>query len=414
MEIEEPPLLTVDDKIVGKIEPDLNSFAISGLDEVWMNVNKRFIITASPKFPPPEGWEQKGLGGLWNVRIVYNIEGFIPTPVKVVRFGPDSAYFEYLPTLQGKWKIFLDISGVPVPGTPFEFIVQWGSTSQINKWSNIGAFLRGDSSSTTLSSIKAMEVLFDELSNEFSPKALDYRKNILRVCSNLPKETPGIEEIIKNISRCILVISQGSILDDFPDISSILVCHNSWMSWPKESGYQSKLINRLNEKDSKMVLERTTKFGSSRLNYGSTLIIPVSNISLPGRPIQPKHLVNTVTVLFKNRDSIGKSNVQYTKEGELRRALFLAFSDIERKGISSVAIPSVISKAYFSGGKNDEIIVSAVKDWISGQTSPLPGPTGKLETVCIVQKLNTPKVPKKRRAFGSVRRRSSPSLVGQT
>lgn len=413
-----PPILTVDDQIAGRIEPDLHSFKIEGLDEVWMNVNKRFIITASPRFadsrPQDPTNEPKELGGLWNVRIVFNIEGSVPIPVKVTRFGPDSAYFEYQPSLQGRWKIWLDVSGTPVPGSPFDLNVHWGSGSQINKWTNIDAFLKGDSSSTTLASLGALEVLFLEASAINSFRALEYRKTVLDVISapSFPKEKSL--EISKRISNSILVIKSGSILDDFPEIESIFISHTSWMIWPKESGYQARLLSKLSDKESKMVIDRTSSFGKTRLNYGSTLIIPVS------LGLEQKKLVNTVTVLCKNKSgplgygtTSSPSGLKHTKEVDLRRALMLAFEEAERKGIRSIVLPSTISKNYFTGGRNDEAIVTIIKEWIARRRteSPLDESTemSKLETICIARKDPTPKIPRKKR-FGSVRKRLSGHL----
>lgn len=404
-----PPLLTIEDQIAGRVEPDLNSFKIDGLDEVWMNVNKKFVITASPAFGG-SGVAEKGLGGLWNVRIVFNIEGSIPIPVKVTRSGLDSAYFEYQPSLQGKWKVWLDVSGVPVVGSPFDMNVHWGTSSQINKWANIDSFLRGDSINTTLASLGAFEVLFLEAASKHSHQALEYRKTIR--ATPIPAEKG--KEILERISRCILIIKPGSILDDFPEIESIFVSHTSWMLWPKESGYQARLLSRLAEKEAKMVLERTSKFGKTRLDYGSTLIIPVSIPTETG--VEPKKLVNTVTVLCKTKSGYsGLGGYKHTKEADLRRSLFLAFEEVERKGIKSIVLPSTISKNYFTGGKNDESIVTIIKEWISrgeslsGRTSPSTDVGTNLEVVCIAHKDPTPKIPRKKR-FDSVRKRWSGHL----
>lgn len=405
-----PPILTVDDQIAGRIEPDLHSFKIEGLDEVWMNVNKRFIITAKPRFADVRPQDStRELGGLWNVRIVYNIEGSVPIPVKVTRFGLDSAYFECKPSFQGIWKIWLDISGTPVPGSPFDLNVHWGSGSQINKWSNIDAFLKGDSQSTTLASLGALEVLFLEASAINSCQALEYRKSIFSVLSSLPEEKSV--EISKRISNSILVIKSGSILDDFPEIESIFVSHTSWMMWPKETGYQAKLLGKLSDKEAKMVVDRTSKFGKSRLNYGSTLIIPVS------LGLEQKKLVNTVTVLCKTKSGASgysPSGYKHTKEADLRRALFLAFEEVERKGIKSIVLPSTISKNYFTGERNDEAIVTIIKEWIARRRTEGPSleesiEKNKLETICIAHKDPTPKIPRKKR-FGSVRKRLSGHL----
>lgn len=411
-----PPILTVDDQIAGRIEPDLHSFKIEGLDEVWMNVNKRFVITAKPRFAEARPQDStRELGGLWNVRIVFNIEGSVPIPVKVIRFGLDSAYFEYQPSLQGKWRIWLDVSGTPVPGSPFDLNVHWGSGSQINKWTNIDAFLKGDSTSTTLASLGALEVLFLEASAINSCQALEYRKSIFAVLTALPEEKST--EISKRISNSILVIKSGSILDDFPEIESIFVSHTSWMMWPKETGYQARLLGKLSDKEAKMVVDRTSKFGKTRLNYGSTLIIPVS------LGLEQKKLVNTVTVLCKTKSGASgygsassPSGYKHTKEVDLRRALFLAFEEAERKGIKSIVLPSTISKNYFTGERNDEAIVTIIKEWIARRRTESPEGkldesigTSKLETICIAHKDPTPKIPRKKR-FGSVRKRLSGHL----
>jgi len=399
----EVPLLTIDDQIAGRLEPDLDSFSIQGLEEVWMMVPKRFIISASAK--TVEGAPSTApLGGAWSARIAFNIEGSISAPVEVVRMGADSAYFDYTFSLQGLWKIWLDVSSVPVKGSPFTVNVHWGSASQISKWQSIGGFLKGDVTSVTQASLGYSEILYVEAASRLDYQALDHRVHILSHVGALPPEKGA--EIITRINRPILVRRLGSILDDFPDIQAIFVSHNSWMEWPKESGYQSRLLARLSEKDRKILLDRSASFGRSRLDYGSSMVFSAANIAPSGQsgqpvpPIQPKTLINVVTVIFRTKEKLTRNSFVHTKPENLRRALHLGLIEAEAKGVRSIVIPSSISKNYFAGGKNDECIITSIKEWIANN------PNSNIHTIVIAQKDPTPKVARKKR-FGSLHRRAS-------
>ncbi len=393
----EVPLLTIDDQIAGRLEPDLDSFSIQGLEEVWMMVPKRFIISASAK--TVEGAPSSApLGGAWSARIAFNIEGSISAPVEVVRMGADSAYFDYTFSLQGLWKIWLDVSSVPVKGSPFTVNVHWGSASQISKWQSIGGFLKGDVTSVTQASLGYSEILFAEAASRLDYQALDHRVHILRYVGALPPEKST--EIITRINRPILVRRLGSILDDFPDIQAIFVSHNSWMEWPKESGYQSRLLARLSEKDRKILLDRSASFGRSRLDYGSSMVFSAANIAPSGQAIQPKTLINVVTVIFRTKEKLTRNSFVHTKPENLRRALHLGLIEAEAKGVRSIVIPSSISKNYFAGGKNDECIITSIKEWITNN------PNSNIHTIVIAQKDPTPKIARKKR-FGSLHRRPS-------
>lgn len=405
-----PPLLTIDDQIAGRVEPDLDSFSIQGLDEVWMLVPKRFVITAAAKGLPdrPLGDPLLGkspdrpLGGAWAARVAFNIEGSASTSVEVVRMGPDSAYFDFTFSLQGLWKIWLDVSSVPVKGSPFIVNVHWGSASQISKWKTVEEFLTSADddavTAVTIASLGYSEIQFSEAAAGNSYQALSYRAHVLRFCESLPPEKSLA--IRTRILRSVLVRRTGAILDDFPDIQAIFVSHNSWMEWPKESGYQSKLLARLSEKDRKSLLDRSVAFSRTRLTYGSTMLFSAANVAPPGRPIEPKCLINTVTVVFKAKDKVTKAGYKHTKPEDLKHALNLSFLEAERKGITSIVVPSNISKNYFAGGKNDEIIYTGIKEWIARN------PNTTIQTIVIAQKDPTPKVPRKKR-FGSLHRRAS-------
>jgi hypothetical protein len=178
------------------------------------------------------------------------------------------------------------------------------------------------------------------------------------------------------------------------------------MEWPKESGYQSRLLARLSEKDRKILLDRSASFGRSRLDYGSSMVFSAANIAPSGQsgqpvpPIQPKTLINVVTVIFRTKEKLTRNSFVHTKPENLRRALHLGLIEAEAKGVRSIVIPSSISKNYFAGGKNDECIITSIKEWITNN------PNSNIHTIVIAQKDPTPKVARKKR-FGSLHRRAS-------
>jgi O-acetyl-ADP-ribose deacetylase (regulator of RNase III) len=233
-------------------------------------------------------------------------------------------------------------------------------------------------------SLAASIKLFEDAVGAKRWAAVDYRRHILGVAGK-----DG--EVGKKVDKCILVEKVGSLLDEFTDFEALLVSHNSWLEWPKLSGYQTKILARLSEKERKILLEKSASFGKNKLTYGSTMIFPVSNLALPGGAANPKLLINTVTVVFKNKQKITEKVVTNTKYEDLSRALGLSFSEAERKGIKSIVIPSRISGNYYQG-KNEEAVLNIIRDWIVSH----PG-TG-LRTLVVVSKDQTPKTQRKKKS----------------
>jgi len=385
--MESQSLLSIEDQLAGYVEPDLDSFVMQGVDAVWVNVQSDFVLSASPK--ERLKFQSPFLGGRWGVRIAYGTEGSPVSVVNVERVSQDSAIFSYKFLLEGVYKIYIDVSSIPVTGSPFSVTAKWGSENQLNKWSGIHTFLNQDCKTTTYASIRATASLLTEAIAEQKIEALDYRRHLLESIEKVDK-IDETRKYIQDAGGCIVLRKQGSVIEDTYGLDAILVCHNSWMEWPKESGYQAKILGRLQEKERNLLLEKSTTFGKNKLNYGSTMIFPVSNLALPDKKVNPKQLINTVTVVFKSRDKLASQPYKHTKMEDLKKALDLALREADRKGIKSIGIPHTISQNYYSGGKNDEAVFTVVKELASTKTYT------SLKTLVIITKSQTPKTNRKK------------------
>jgi len=385
--MESQDILSTEDKVNGRVEPDLNSFNLQGLDDVYMDEEKQFILSASPKVKTR--YQESMLGGRWTCTTQYGIEGAVVVPVEVTRVGLDSATFKYKFTLEGKYKLHIAVSSIPIKGSPFTVDVHWGSQSQLNKWKTIETFLDRDHSAITRQSLTASLDIFNKKVHDMDYTSLDYRRHILsRVGGLQPDDRKTIEQ---EVSRCIVLKKFGSILDDVPEMEGIFISHNSWMEWPTKSGYQAKVVERLAEKEKKALLEKSASFGKNN-TYGSTMIFPVTNVAGKGQGVCPKQLVNTVTVVFK---SGGRTSQPYkhTKYSDLEQALSLGFREANKKGIKNMAIPANVSGNYFSGGKIEESVLKIITDWVKAH------PGTSLETLTLVHKDQTPKALRKKKSL---------------
>lgn len=383
-------LLSIEDQLAGYVEPDLGSFILQGIEDVWLNAESNFVLTASPK--EKLKFQSPYLGGRWGVRISYGLEGSPITTINVTRTGQDCAFFSYKFLLEGLYKIYVDVSSIPVVGSPFEVVVRTSSESQLDKWSKMYKFLNRECTATTQASIKAMASLLMEAAKEHRIEALEYRRHFLENLEKAPggNGSPFVEGLLTETKKCLVLRKEGSVVYDSYDVQALLVCHNSWMEWPKESGYQAKILARLHEKEAKLLLEKSASFGKNKLGYGSTMIFPVSNVALPGKKVNPKQLINTVTVVFKSKDKLASQPFKHTKPDDLKKALELAFFEADLKGIKSIAIPHMISQNYFSGGKNEETVFAIVKELANTK------PYKNIEALVIFSKNQTPRPNRKK------------------
>jgi hypothetical protein len=193
-----------------------------------------------------------------------------------------------------------------------------------------------------------------------------------------------IVDITGNIAEC--------------DAESIFVSHNSWLEWPKENGYQAKIFKRLSEKERDLLLDKCSSFASGKLFYGSTMIFPISNISLPGQPPRQTLLVNTVTVLLKSRKKFTLSETKSkpyktTKYASLKASITLSLNEVAKKGITSIAIPNQISKNFYSSTstRNEDAVLEIIKEWAA------TNPKSELTTIFLVTKLPSPAPVRKKR-----------------
>jgi O-acetyl-ADP-ribose deacetylase (regulator of RNase III) len=382
-----PSLLSVADQLEGFEEPDINSVLIQGLDEIWIGVEKRFTITVIKN---KHGLTPvKTVGGEWTAKITEESSKSVFLPV--FRTGIDSAAFTHIFVNEGEYLLFVNISGRSVIGSPFKIKVTWGSASQLAKWININNFLSKDLMNVSQISIHSFLDLYEILVREKNPKALIYRDHLLKYASDA--------EIINKIRRCVIIEIFGSIVDE-TSTEAIFVSHNSWMEWPKDTGYQAKILSRLPEKERSILVKKCSAFGTTKLAYGSTLIYPLTNLPTKNLEVNPKQLINTVTVIFKNRDKLTPNTHHKTTYEDLKRAITLGLSEAERKNIKSIAFPSRISKNYYYDGKNEEAVRKIIDEWLKTK------PHTTIETLVIVTKEETPKIKRKRR--GSLIHRQTP------
>ena len=385
--MESQTVLSTEDRANGRVEPDLESFTLQGLDDVYMDEEKQFILSASPKIKTR--FQESALGGRWTCNVQYSIEGAVVIPIEVIRVGLDSATFKHKFTLEGKYKLHIAVSSVPVKGSPFTVDVLWGSQSQLNKWKTIETFMSKDHSQVTHQALAASLELFNKGVREMSYDSLEYRRHILSRVGGLHPDQK--EATTKEVSRCIVLKKIGSILDDVPEMEGIFTSHNSWMEWPTKSGYQAKIIERISEKERKALLDKSSTFGKNN-TYGSTMIFPVINIAPPGQKVSPKQLINTVTVVFKGGGRTSQP-FKHTKYADLEQALSLGLREADKKGIKNIAIPANVSGNYFSGGKIEESVLKIVTEWT--KTHPETG----LETLTLVHKDQTPKSLRKKKSL---------------
>lgn len=385
--MEAQSLLSIEDKIQGFLEPDLDSFTLQGLDDIFIGIEKQIIISASAK---DKGAKDAKLGGRWNANIQYGIENSVNMPVQVERIGTDSAVINHKFQLQGPYKIHISVSSIPVKGSPFTVNVQWGSSSQLDKWQTIDDFLKKDHLEAIEESFRYGLEQYDFCCEKMSRFALDYR-NHLRNRIEFIKSDEKRERISMRLEKCILLKHVGSLLDDFPTLEGILVSHNSWMKWPEEKGYQARILSRLPEKEKKALIDKCTLFAKSRIGYGATFIFPVEFRS--ENKVIPKQLINTVTVIFVEKEKV-KHNTQpfkNTKFDDLKTALGMALTEADKKGIKNMLIPSDISGNYFAGGKVEEAVLTIFSSWLAEH------PETDLETLMVVHKEKTPKVSRRRK-----------------
>lgn len=389
--MESTELLSIEDQLAGYVEPDLSSFSLQGADDVWLNTESNFVLTASPK--EKVRFQNPYLGGRWGVKISYGMDGSPISAVNVTRSGQDCAFFSYKFLLEGVYKIYVDVSSIPVSSSPFTVLVRTGSENQLDKWSKMHQFLSQDFPATSQASVNAFYALYIEAAKEHKVEALDYRRHLLGMLDNTPG-IPNASDLSKEIRKCVVLRKQGSIVYDSSSLQALLVCHNSWMEWPKETGYQAKILNSLQEKEAKLLLEKSSSFGKNKLSYGSTVIFPVSNLAIPEVKVNPKQLINTVTVVFKSKDKLASQPFKHTKPEDLKTALDLAFREADFKGIKSIGIPHTISQKYFSGGKNEETVFNIVKELASTKAYK------NIEALVIFSKNQTPKPTRKKIVFG--------------
>jgi hypothetical protein len=414
-------LLTIVDEANGHVAPDLTSFILEGLEEVWLGVKRDFRLTASRTVSQRK--ITKYVGGNWSVVWRNRLSSNLPSSYKsfnLQRVGLDTAVFEHTFEKEGDYEIRVYITGKEIVGSPFPFRVTNPSSDQLTKYQLLSKFVLPHANDEhTLTSIDGFFALYEDAHLRKDLVAEEYREVILSMISDFtsgrripsprpsssddtdstsaPTNSESPTEVDIKLDSYIFSVNRPRIYEIKSDILSInadalFVPHNSVMKFPKTSSFQKKLLEALEAPIQVGLVNTLSTFANGKtLGFGSTLITPIRS-----KKILVNYLVNCVVVRLQT-----KGPLPITERADLKQAIFQGLEAAGAKpSIQRILVPHQISKNFFFG-KNEDVVRSIIKEFLE------KGNVGHLRSIVIVSKDNTPKVKRKKRlSLGGLRVRT--------
>lgn len=374
--------LTILEQVQGLVPPDVDLFRVRGLEENYVGVAKKIVLAyGSPT--------TKRLGGAWVARLT-SPAGKITTLV-FTRTSNEEAEIEWDFPEVGAWVLYIEISGVPIPNSPFTLRASYPSEDTLSKYQIIGSLFAGYHDAAR-DSVRGSLVLYEAAVSKASPDAEFHRQHLTRLLAASPAGDPLVTEVRRVIDRGIVVVLDQAVPIFEVKADGMIVPHNSRMRWPPH-GFQATLLERLDEKHRDLVISRTTKFveGHPRtLTYGSTIITPV----VAGH-LRVSHLIHVVTVKLKKARTTSELSYEKATYENLKTSLFTALEEAQsNRHITSLVIPNKISKDFFSGLSNRAatVVKSVIDEWVAD-----PRNTHSIKTYYLASRGDTPK-PQRRKS----------------
>lgn len=375
--------LTIVEQVQGLVVPDVNSVVIKGVEDIYVGVKKKVIMCVSRTVDQkPVDEESRRLGGSWIARLTSPSGRVSTIPFTRTTHGEGELTLDLAES--GAWIMHVEISGVPVKGSPFTLKVSEPSEDTLTKYQIIASLFSGYHQTSKTSIEGALEVYGKVVSEGSSIADVSFhRQHVARLISAIPEGSAISDSWVESVVDRPVIIEDLTIPIFEVSADALLVPHNSKMKWPTH-GFQASLLGKLDAKHRELVETRTFKFAESHprpLTYGSTIITPVTASHL-----RVSHLVNVVTVKLKKARSTSELSYERATYENLKTALFTAFEEAQRnRHITSMVIPNKISKDFFTG-KSTNVVRDVLTEWLS---SPLNSQS--IKTYYLAQRGDTPK-----------------------